>query len=130
MLRATSPVLIVAEGRWAQKIEDRIDFAEPVFGVPHPSRRGRNSYRVTEKDIERAFLSALKPILQAPANPSIKLPDPNAVSRFSQTGKRSRVLARSGRTRLNCPDLRRFLRVKLVTSACGPRTDGKAISSV
>ena len=58
LVDAALPVAVVAQGRWAQKMVDRLRFSGPVFRVPHPSRRGRASYRGAANDIEAAFVSA------------------------------------------------------------------------
>ena len=58
LLDTALPVAVIAQGRWAQKIADRLRFSGPIFRVPHPSRRGRGSYSGASKDIEDAFLLA------------------------------------------------------------------------
>ena len=55
LLDTTSPAIVVAQGRWAQKMADRLRFDGPVFRVPHPSRRGRASHPGASADIEAAF---------------------------------------------------------------------------
>ncbi len=58
LLDAAAPAAMVAQGRWARKMADRLRFAGPVFCVPHPSRRGRASYPGAAEDIETAFRDA------------------------------------------------------------------------
>ena len=58
LLDKAQPVAVVAQGRWAHKMADRLQFSGPIFRVPHPSRRGRASYRGASQDIEAAFEAA------------------------------------------------------------------------
>ena len=58
LVDAAEPVAVVAQGREAQKIADWLRFDGPIFRVPHPSRRGRASYKGAAKDIEAAFEAA------------------------------------------------------------------------
>lgn len=58
LVNTALPVAIVAQGKWAQLMADRLVIGCPVFRVPHPSRRGRASYRGAAEDIEAAFKSA------------------------------------------------------------------------
>ena len=58
LLDTARPVAVVAQGRWAQKMADRLHFTGSIFRVPHPSRRGRASYKGAATDIEAAFLDA------------------------------------------------------------------------
>ncbi|MCY4421274.1 MAG: hypothetical protein OXC42_08555 [Gammaproteobacteria bacterium] len=60
LVDAAGPAAIIAQGREAQKMADRLRFDGPVFRVPHPSRRGRASYKGAAKDIETAFEEALR----------------------------------------------------------------------
>ena len=60
LLDAASPVAVIAQGRWAQKMAGRLRFDGAMFCVPHPSRRGRASYRGAADDIERAFSAAYR----------------------------------------------------------------------
>ena len=60
LVETSKPVAVVAQGRWAQKMADRLSFSGTIFRVPHPSRRGRGSYRGAASDIEAAFLEAFR----------------------------------------------------------------------
>ena len=60
LVDAAEPVAIVAQGREAQKLVDQLRFDGPIFCVPHPSRRGRASYKGAAKDIEAAFEAAYR----------------------------------------------------------------------
>lgn len=49
----------ISQGRWAQRIMCFLRFTGPVFLVPHPSIRGRNSYGGEgAQDIEIVFRKA------------------------------------------------------------------------
>lgn len=58
LLDIAAPVALIAQGRWAQKMADRLQFASWIFRVPHPSRLGRASYKEAGEDIETAFHEA------------------------------------------------------------------------
>ena len=58
LLDKASPIAVIAQGRWAQKMVKHLRVAGTLFCVPHPSRRGRASYRGASGDIECAFRSA------------------------------------------------------------------------
>ncbi len=58
LLDKASPIALIAQGRWAQNMVEHLRGAGALFCVPHPSRRGRASYRGASGDIENAFRSA------------------------------------------------------------------------
>lgn len=63
LLDAALPIAVVVQGRWAQRAAQHFRFSGPIFCAPHPSRRGRASYKGASKDIEDAFFTAFKMIL-------------------------------------------------------------------
>ncbi len=60
LIDTAKPVALVAQGRWAQRMADRLSFSGRIFRVPHPSRLGRASSSTASADIEAAFAAALK----------------------------------------------------------------------
>ena len=60
LLDTAMPVALVAQGREAQKMAELIRFEGEVYCVPHPSRRGRASYKGAAQDIETAFQAAFR----------------------------------------------------------------------
>ena len=58
LLDKASPIAVIAQGRWARNMVKHLPVAGALFCVPHPSRRGRASYRGAPSDIESAFRSA------------------------------------------------------------------------
>ena len=58
LLDTVMPVALIAQGREAQKMVELIRFEGEVYRVPHPSRRGRASYKGAAQDIEAAFRAA------------------------------------------------------------------------
>lgn len=62
LLDIALPVAVIAQGRWAQRAAQYLRFSGSLFCVPHPSRRGRASYKGAAKDIEDAFHAAFKNI--------------------------------------------------------------------
>ena len=88
LLDKALPVAVVAQGRWAQKMADCLQFAGPIFRVPHPSRRGRASYRGAAQDIEAAFATASK-LLRLARSDTRALPTAAAPSSTSPGSARS-----------------------------------------
>ena len=60
LLDTALPLAMVAQGRWAQKRADRLHLAGAIFRVPHPSRRGRASYKGAANDIEASFFGRVQ----------------------------------------------------------------------
>ena len=60
LLDIAMPVALIAQGREAQKMARLIRFDGEVYCVPHPSRRGRASYKRAAQDIETAFQAAFR----------------------------------------------------------------------
>lgn len=60
LLDTVMPAALIAQGREAQKMARLIHFEGEVHRVPHPSRRGRASYKGAAQDIETAFQAALR----------------------------------------------------------------------
>ena len=58
LIDTAKPSVIIAQGKWAQRMMVRIRFNRPVYHVPHPSKLGLISYKGAGDDIEAAFKDA------------------------------------------------------------------------
>ena len=67
LLGTAKPVALIAQGKWAHKMADRLGYPGLVYRVPNPSRQGRNSYKGwhkqdADKIIEAAFQGVFRQV--------------------------------------------------------------------